>query len=200
MAVVGATARHGALGRTILENLLRAELPGPVYPVSRSRQTVCSVPAYPDVREIPGEVDLAVIVVPAAEVPGAVAACGEKGVKGLVIITAGFKEIGGEGLALEREVAALCARHGMRAIGPNCMGILNTDPEARLNASFARTRPAAGSLAFMSQSGALGDAILSYAPELNLGISMFASIGNKMDVDNNDLLAYWKATRAPRSS
>ncbi|MDF1565116.1 MAG: acetate--CoA ligase family protein [Deltaproteobacteria bacterium] len=191
VALVGATARQGAIGRKVMENLLGEEFAGPVYAVNPRGGVVLCQPAFRSVKQLPEAVDLVIIAVPAAQVLEVVKECGKKGVKGIVIITAGFKEVGGKGLALEAQIREVVRKHGMRAIGPNCMGILNTDPEVRLNASFARARPSSGNVAFMSQSGALGDAILSYAPEMGVGISMFASMGNKMDVSGNDLLEYW---------
>jgi acetyl coenzyme A synthetase (ADP forming)-like protein len=192
VAVIGASRRRDSIGGAILHNLLNQPFQGPVYPVNPNATHVQSVPAYPSVEAIPGEVDLAVIVVPAAHVLEAAEACGRKGVKALVVISAGFKEIGGEGRKREEQLRNLARDYGMRMVGPNCLGILNTDPSVMLNATFAPVQPPQGRIAFSSQSGALGLAILDYARELNLGISHFVSVGNKADVSGNDLLEYWE--------
>jgi acetyl coenzyme A synthetase (ADP forming)-like protein len=192
IAVIGASRRRDSIGGAILRNLIEQEFQGPVYPVHREASYVQSVPAYPTVEAIPGPVDLAVVVVPAAHVLEAVDACGRKGVRALVVISAGFKEVGPEGRALETELRETVRRYGMRLVGPNCLGILNTDPNVRMNATFAPVQPPAGRVAFSSQSGALGLAILDYARELNLGISQFVSVGNKADVSGNDLIEFWE--------
>ncbi len=192
MAVIGASRRRDAIGGAILHNLLEQGFQGPVYPVNPTAAHVQAVPAYASVEQIPGPVDLAVIVIPAAHVLEAVEACGRKGVKALVVISAGFKEIGAEGAKLEVQLREAVRRHGMRLVGPNCLGILNTDPAVSMNATFAPVQPPAGRIAFSSQSGALGLAILDYARELNLGISQFVSVGNKADVSGNDLIEFWE--------
>ena len=191
IAVVGASRRRDSIGGAVLRNLLEQEFQGPVYPVHRDAAYVQSVAAYATVEEIPGPVDLAIIVVPAAGVLETVEACGKKGVRALVVISAGFKEVGPEGRERERVLLETVRRYGMRLIGPNCLGILNTDPGVRMNATFAPLQPPAGRVAFSSQSGALGLAILDYARELNLGISQFVSVGNKADVSGNDLIEFW---------
>ena len=191
IAVIGASRRRDSIGGAILRNLLEQEFQGPVYPVHREASYVQSVPAYPTVEAIPGEVDLAIIVVPAAHVLETVEACGRKGVRALVVISAGFKEVGPEGRERETALREVVRRHGMRLVGPNCLGILNTDPGVRMNATFAPVQPPPGRVAFSSQSGALGLAILDYARELNLGISQFVSVGNKADVSGNDLIEFW---------
>ena len=188
IAVVGATGRAGSIGREVLKNLVASGFTGKVFPVNRARDVVLSMKAYKRVSEIPDAVDLAVIVVPKAAVPGVVSDCGKKGVRGLVIVTAGFREVGGAGAVLEQQLARELARYGMRAVGPNCMGVIHTDPDVRMNASFARISPPPGNVAFLSQSGALGEAILGRAAELGLGISLFASLGNQTDVTATDLL------------
>jgi len=188
VAVVGASSRVGSIGREVLKNLVAGDFAGKVFPVNSARDVVLAMKAYRRVSDIPDPVDLAVIVVPKAEVPRVIADCGRKGVGGVVIVTAGFREVGGDGVELERRVAALLTRHRMRAIGPNCMGVIHTDPDVRLNASFARVSPPAGNVAFLSQSGALGEAILGNAAERGLGISVFASLGNQVDVTASDML------------
>lgn len=191
VAVVGASRERGSIGRELLQNLLAFDFQGPVYPVNPGARAIHGIRCWPSVSEIPDPVDLAVIVVPRQKVLDIVRDCARKGVKGLVIITAGFREVGGEGAELEAELAALVRGSGMRMVGPNCMGIINTDPEIRLDASFAATLPLPGNVAFASQSGALGEAILATARNLGLGLSQFVSLGNKTDVSGNDLLAWW---------
>jgi len=192
VAVIGASRRRDAIGGAILHNLLEQGFQGPVYPVNPSSTHVQSVASYPDIESIPGPVDLAIIVVPAAHVLEAVEACGKKGVRALVVISAGFKETGADGVKRETELRAIVRKHGMRLVGQNCLGILNTDPKVSMNATFAPVEPPAGRVAFSSQSGALGLAILAYARELNLGISQFVSVGNKADVSTNDLIEFWE--------
>ena len=191
VAVIGASRRRDSIGGAILHNLLEQGFQGPVYPVNPSASHVQSVASYPSVEAIPGEVDLAVVVVPAAHVHETVEACGRKGVKALVVISAGFKEVGAEGAKREADLRALVKQHKMRLVGPNCLGILNTDPRVGMNATFAPVEPPPGRVAFSSQSGALGLAILDYARQLNLGISQFVSVGNKADVSGNDLIEFW---------
>lgn len=191
VAVVGASGRRGTIGAEILHNLLRNGFRGPVYPVNPTAIAVQSVRAWPDVRAIPDPVDLAVVVVPQPQVLGVVDACLEKGVRGLLVITAGFKETGPEGAELEREIARRVRVAGARMVGPNCLGIVTTDADTRLDATFAPTFPPAGTVSVASQSGALGVAMLDDAAELNVGIRDFVSIGNKADVSGNDLLAWW---------
>ena len=193
VAVIGASRRPLSIGREILHNLLAFGFQGPVFPVNRRAESVHSLKAWRSIGSVPGPVDLAVVVVPRAEVLGVVRACARKGVRGLVVITAGFRESGPEGAALERRLFAAVRRHRMRLVGPNCMGVLNTDPAIRLNASFAAAWPLPGRIGFMSQSGALGEAILATAAELGLGIARFVSLGNKTDVSGNDLLEHWAA-------
>lgn len=191
VAVIGASRREGSIGRQVVANLIGGGFQGPVYPVNPKAEVVLSVPAFASVNAIPGPVDLAVIVVPPDAALRVAAQCGRKGVKGLVVITAGFREIGGIGVRREEQLRAIADRHGMRVIGPNCMGIINTEPAFACNASFAATPPPAGSVAMVSQSGALGEAILADAAQAGLGVAMFASVGNRADVTAADLLAYW---------
>jgi acetyl coenzyme A synthetase (ADP forming)-like protein len=191
IAVIGASRTPNTIGYKILDNLVRHGFQGAVYPVNPQAQAVHSIRAYPSVAAIPDPVDLAVIAVPKQHVPLAVKACGEKGVGGVVIITAGFREVGGEGIEREKEVLEIARSYGMRMVGPNCMGVLNTEPEFSLNATFAPTMPPPGPVAFMSQSGAMGVTILDYAAEYGIGISHFVSAGNKADISGNDLLEYW---------
>ena len=192
VAVIGASRRPGSIGAAIFRNLLAKGFEGPVYPVNPSARVVQSVLAYATIGDIPGDVDLAVIAIPARQVLAAIEDCGKKGVRGVVVITAGFKETGPEGA--EREVALRDAarKYGMRMVGPNCLGVLNTEQSVHLDATFAPAWPPAGPVAFSSQSGALGLAILETAGALGLGMSHFASVGNKADVSGNDLIEYWE--------
>ena len=191
VAVIGASKRPLQIGHQIVRNLVEGGFTGPVYPVNPRASVVRSMHCHPKVSAIPGEVDLALIVVPAALVLEAARDCGEKGVRAIVCITAGFSEVGGEGLERQRELVEVCREYGMRLIGPNCMGVLNTAEEFAMNASFADAQPTRGEAAFLSQSGALGAVILADAKSLGLGISMFASVGNRADVSPSDLLEYW---------
>lgn len=191
IAVIGASRKPNTIGYQILENLVRHGFAGPVYPVNPTATAVHSIRAYPSVEAIPDEVDLALIVVPKQHVVGAAEACGRKGVKGLVVISAGFAEVGGSGVDRQRELMEIVRRYGMRLVGPNCMGVLNTAPDRSMNATFAPNMPPAGPVAFMSQSGAMGVTILDYAKEYGIGISQFVSVGNKPDVSGNDLIQYW---------
>src|SRR5689334_10853807 len=196
VAVIGASRKHNSIGGVIFRNLLSYGFRGPVYPVNPSASVIESVPAYTSVENIPGAVDLAIIVVPAKGVVAAAESCGRKGVKALIVISAGFSEIGAEGQASQRELLRVCRAYGMRLIGPNCMGILNTDSNVRLDATFAPSVPPSGRVGFSSQSGALGLAIMEYANSLGLGISTFVSVGNKADISGNDLLRYWESDDA----
>lgn len=192
IAVIGASRKKGHLARELLHNIVAYEFEGKVFPVNPRSDVVHSIKCYPSVTDVPDDVDLAVLVVPRDHVLAAAEECGRKGVKGLVVISSGFREIGKEGVERERQLLEVLRRHGMRMIGPNCMGIINTDPEVRMNATFAPSPPARGKIGFLSQSGAMGVAILESANRLGLGISMFASMGNKADVSGNDLLRYWE--------
>ncbi|HSG06863.1 MAG TPA: acetate--CoA ligase family protein [Longimicrobiales bacterium] len=191
IAVVGASRRSNTIGYQIVDNLLRHGYTGVIYPVNPNAAAVHSIAAYPSVGDIPGAVDLAVIVVPKDGVLEVVEQCGAKGVKALVVISAGFKEVGGAGVAMEATLAERVRALGMRLVGPNCMGILSTDPAFSMNATFAPTMPPAGPMSFLSQSGAMGVTILDYAAEYGIGIHHFASVGNKADVSGNDLVEYW---------
>ncbi len=197
IAVIGANRHRGTIGGEIFHNLLLSEFNGPVYPVNPSAPVIQSVPGYPDIKSIPGPVDLAVISVPAARVVAVASECAEKGVKALVVISAGFSEEGPEGRLRQAELTRICSESGMRLVGPNCMGAINTSPEVRMNATFAPTMPWPGTIGFLSQSGALGLAIIESTRSLGLGLSSFISVGNKADISGNDLLSYWD--RDPRT-
>lgn len=193
VAVIGASRQRGTIGGEILHNLLSYGFKGPVYPVNPAAKVIENVESYPSVEEVPGPVDLAVIVVPAAKVVEVAKACARKGVKALVVISAGFSETGAEGKARQAELMSVCRSAGMRLIGPNCMGIANTNPAVLLDATFAPGIPPRGRVGFSSQSGALGLAIVEFANSLGLGISTFVSVGNKADISGNDLLRYWES-------
>ncbi len=190
VAVVGASTRRGTVGNDIFRNLLLNELNGSVYPVNPKASHVLGVHCYGSLEEIPGEVDMAVVIVPAKAVLGVTDQAIAKGVKALVVISAGFKEIGHEGAELEDRLREKVRAAGVPLIGPNCLGVINTDPEVRMNAAFGRKMPSAGNLAFISQSGALCTSVLDYAEERHMGFSKFVSFGNKADVNEIDLLDY----------
>ena len=186
-ALVGATEREGVVGRIALENLLRSKL-RKVFPVNPNRKKVLEVDAYPDIASVPEHVDLAVIATPARSVPHVVEQCGSAGVDGVVIISAGFKEIGEEGIRLEAEIEGTRKKYGMRIIGPNCVGFMR--PRIGLNATFLKGDPPSGNIAFISQSGALGSAILDWAVSAGIGFSLFGSVGSMLDVDFGDLIDF----------
>jgi acetate---CoA ligase (ADP-forming) len=188
VAVIGASAKPQSLGRAVFSNLLFAGYDGCVYPVNAKAKNVLGVRAYPNVMDIPDEVDLAVVLVPAGFVPQVLKDAGRKGCKGAIVISAGFKEIGGSGIELERQLKAVAQEHGIAVVGPNCFGVINTDPAVSLNATFSRSFPLGGKIAFISQSGAVGVAALEYAAAEKIGFSKFISIGNKADLDENDVL------------
>ena len=192
VAVVGASRRRGTVAGELFHNLLAGGFSGPVYPVNPNTAVVQSVLAYKTIGEVPGPVDLAVLVVPAPAVVRAARECAAKGVRALVVISAGFAETGPEGAERQAQLLRVCRDAGMRLIGPNCLGILNTDPDVSLDATFGPTVPLPGRVGFMSQSGALGLAIVDYANALGLGLSSFVSVGNKADISGNDLLNYWE--------
>lgn len=191
VAVIGASRERGTISGEVLHNLLSYGFVGAVLPVNPKAAVVQSIVAYPTVEAVPGPVDLAVIVVPAARVLATAEACGRKGVRALVVISAGFSETDADGRARQEALVRICRQAGMRLIGPNCMGILNTDPAVRLNATFAPVPPPAGRVGFLSQSGALGLTVMDHARVLGLGLSTFVSVGNKADISGNDLLRYW---------
>jgi len=192
IAVIGASTQKGSIGWQLLNNLVEYEFNGKLFPVNPKATVLHSMKCYPSVLDIPDEVDCAILVVPKELVLKAVDQCGQKGIKGMVIITAGFKETGPNGAELEKKLGEKIVQYGMRMVGPNCFGVINTDPQVRMNATFGKTQPLPGKIGFMSQSGALGEAILYYAEQLKIGFSMFASVGNKTNVSGNDLLEYWE--------
>jgi acetyl coenzyme A synthetase (ADP forming)-like protein len=193
VAVVGASRRRGSVGAEVFHNLAAGGFPGRVVPVNCRATAVDGSTAYASLRDVPGDIDLVVIAVPAPAVAAVVDDCIGKRVGAIVVISAGFAETGGAGRALEDAIRDRVRAAGIRMVGPNCMGVLNTDPAFHLNASFSPVFPPPGTIAFSSQSGALGLAILEQARQLNLGLSAFVSVGNKADVSANDLLEYWEA-------
>ncbi|MEA2683100.1 MAG: hypothetical protein QOK05_1428 [Chloroflexota bacterium] len=188
VAVIGASNNRGRIAAEVFHNIVSTGFPGPIYPVNPSSAQVQSIPAYGSVLDIHGDVDLAVVVVPAAAVMDVVRDCGAKRVHSLVVISSGFAETGPGGVRLQEELVDEVRRYGIRLVGPNCMGIINTAPDVLLNATFVPRFPKAGSIAFMSQSGGLGLAIIDVASRLGLGLSYFLSVGNKADFSGNDLL------------
>jgi acyl-CoA synthetase (NDP forming)/GNAT superfamily N-acetyltransferase len=201
VAVVGASNDEGKIGHAVFQNLLRMGLRGPLYPINPDAAHVGGVRAYPTLLDVPDDIDLVVVVVPAPAVSGVVEHCAARGVRGLVVISGGYGERGDDaeravGLAAQRGLVAAARANGMRVVGPNCLGIVNTDPEVHLNASLAPLPPLAGRAGFFCQSGALGVAVLGEAARRGLGVSTFVSAGNRADVSGNDLLQYWETDAA----
>lgn len=198
VAVIGASREPGTIGQLLFRCIMENRFSGVVYPINPNAEAVMSVKAYPSVLDVPGDVDLALIAVPAPLVVKVTDECGRKGVRGIVVISDGFKERGGEGIQREQQLREIALGHGMRIVGPNCMGIINTDLSTNLNASFSLVYPPPGNVAFLSQSGALGLSILEYANNLNIGISTFVSVGNRADISSNDMLQYWEQDKATK--
>ena len=192
VAVIGASRSPLQIGHQITANLIAHGFTGSVFPVNPSATSICSVKAYPSILATPDPVDLAVIVVPKHLVLGVAEECASVGVRGLVVITAGFREVGEQGAERERVLVELVRAHGMRMVGPNCLGVMNVDPAFSLNATFAPVMPPFGSAALVSQSGAMGVNVLDYAREYQIGLAQFVSVGNKPDVSGNDLLLQWE--------
>lgn len=190
VAVIGASATIDSVGNSIFSNILQSHFHGAVYPVNSKYSNIMSVKAYDVVSSIPGLIDLAIICVPKNVVEKVIKQCAEKAVKGIVIITAGFKEIGEDGEKLENKLVAIANKHNIALLGPNVLGIINTQKEISLNANFALKMPRSGNVAIISQSGAIGVAALDYAHQHDLGISKFVSIGNKAVIDESDVLEY----------
>jgi len=188
VAVIGASEREGSVGRTLLWNLIRSPFGGTVFPVNPQRPSILGIKSYPNIAAVPEVVDLAVIATPAATVPQVIQECVAAGVKGAIIVSAGFKEVGEAGLILEQQVLMEARQGGMRIIGPNCLGLMN--PRLGLNATFAGTIARPGNVAFLSQSGALCTSILDWSLGENVGFSAFVSIGSMLDVGWGDLIEY----------
>jgi acetyl coenzyme A synthetase (ADP forming)-like protein len=192
IAVIGASRQSNSIGWQIVDNLLRYGFQGAIYPINPKADVIHSIPAFPSVAAVGRPVDLAVITVPKEHVLAVVRESVAAGVRGLVVISAGFKEVGGAGIQREQELLAAIAGTGIRLIGPNCMGVMNTASDVQMNATFAQTMPPPGPVAFMSQSGAMGLSILDYAAAYGIGFSSFVSAGNKANVSGNDMLEYWE--------
>jgi acetyltransferase len=189
VAVIGASKEKGKVGRAVLDNLV-AGFGGRIYPINPKADEIDGLKCYRSVLDVPGEIDLAVVVIPAKLVPGAVKECGEKGIRYLVIISAGFKEVGPEGARLENEVKTIAKQYGIRIVGPNCLGIINTI--SKCNASFARGMPPRGNVSIITQSGALGTAILDWSEMTDVGFVNFVSLGNKADLNEIDFMQAWE--------
>jgi acetyl coenzyme A synthetase (ADP forming)-like protein len=192
IAVIGASRTPNTIGNEIVSNLVHYGFTGTVFPVNPKADSINTLKAYPTIGAVPDKVDMAVITVPKQHVLGVARECGEAGVPGLTVISAGFREVGGEGVARERQLMEVVRKYGMRMVGPNCMGVLNADPALSMNATFAPSMPPFGRAAFVSQSGAMGLSVLDYAKEYGIGINQFVSMGNKPDVSGNDLLLHWE--------
>jgi acetate---CoA ligase (ADP-forming) len=192
VAVIGASNKKGSIGQLVFQSMITGGFSGVVYPVTPSSSSVMAVRSYPSVLEVPDEIDLAIIAVPGSQVVKVADECGRKKVKGLIVISDGFRERGAEGIARELDLRETAFGYGMRIVGPNCMGLINTDPQVRLNASFALIFPPHGDLAFITQSGALGLGILKYAKEAGIGFSSYISVGNRADIAAADMLQYWE--------
>jgi len=192
VAVVGAGRHRGTIGGEVLHNVLSSHFHGPVYAVNPAAQTVQGLRAYPTVNAIGEQVDLAVVVVPADQVVAVARDCAQAGVRALLVISSGFAETGAQGALRQHELLEVCRHAGIRIVGPNCLGVINTSPEIGLNATFAPRSALAGSVGFMSQSGGVGIAIIEAASRLGLGLSSFVAVGNKADLSGNDMLSYWE--------
>jgi acetate---CoA ligase (ADP-forming) len=192
IAVIGASRRRVSVGGAVVRKLVAGAFTGPIYPINPHARTIAGRRAYASISDVPGPVDLAVIALPAPLVMEAARACAPKGVRVLVVLSAGFGEDGPDGVARQAELLGVCRETGMRLVGPNCLGVLNTAPAVRMNATFAPGRPPAGRIAFASQSGAYGIAALNHAERWGLGLSSFVSLGNKADLSGNDFLRFWE--------
>jgi acetyltransferase len=190
IAVVGASTKPHTVGNDLVQNLIAHKFTGSIYPVNPKAPDILGLKAYPSLTALPEPVELIAVAVPAAAVLGVVEQAKSIGVKAMVLLSAGFKETGAEGLALERQLTQAVREAGIALVGPNCLGVINADPKIRLNATFARKMPQHGKLAFISQSGALCTSVLDYAEERQIGFSKFVSFGNKADVNEVDLLSY----------
>ncbi len=191
IAVIGASSKESTLSYELVNNLVKYGYKGCIYPVNPKAASVHSIKAYPNVKNIQDEVDLAVIMVPKELVLDTIDDCYRKKISSVVVITAGFKETGKDGVSLEKELTAKIKKYKMRLIGPNCMGLINTNPAVKLNCTFVQGTPIAGGIGFISQSGALGAAVLKTVQQNDIGLAQFISIGNKADVSGNTILDYW---------
>ena len=191
VAIIGASNTPGKVGHDIFANILSGRYQGTLYPVNPKAKSILSVKAYPSITDIPDRVDLGIIILPPQASLAAVEEGIKKGIKGFVIVSSGFREVGGEGLVIEEKIVSACRAAGVRLVGPNCLGVINPIPTVSLNASFSGRMPAPGNISFISQSGALCTAVLDFAADRDIGFSKFISIGNKADVDELDLLQYF---------
>lgn len=192
IAVIGASTKPKTIGSELMQRLRDYKFTGDVYPVNPKADVIEGFKAYSTVLDIPGEVDFAVIIIPQKFVLEALDQCNQKGIKGICIISAGFKEAGHEGAEAEKELLAKLQEYGMRCVGPNCLGVLNTHPDIRMDATFAEALPERGNIGFVSQSGALGGGILNILKDLNVGFAQFISIGNQADINAETALEYWE--------
>jgi len=192
IAIIGASRQQGSVGQSLLANIIDSRFQGIAYPVNPRAKGILGIKCYARVMDIPDEVDLAVIIVPSRFVSGILEECAKKHIKGAIVISAGFKEIGGEGIELEKKVQQIIQKYDISLVGPNCLGVINTDPELSMNATFGTQMSKEGNIAFISQSGALCVAVLDYAKESNIGFSKFISMGNKAGLTENELLLYLK--------
>lgn len=192
IAVIGASTKEKTIGSEMMQRLRDYKFQGEIYPINPKAQQIEGFKAYPSVLDVPGDIDLAVLIIPKQFVLDTLAQCNEKGIKGICIISSGFKETGKEGAELELEVAAKLKEYGMRCVGPNCLGLINTNDNVRLDATFAEALPVKGDIAFVSQSGALGGGILNILGDLNVGFAQFVSIGNQADINAETMLEYWE--------
>jgi acetate---CoA ligase (ADP-forming) len=192
VVVVGASRRRGTVGGELLNNIVEAGFAGSVHAVNEHGGRIHGIDAYRSVSDLPAPVDLAVIAVPAPRVVPVARECVAAGARALVVISAGFAEVGGDGAERQRELLELCRSSGVRLVGPNCLGVLSTQPDVRLNATFMPQQAIPGAIAFLSQSGGLGIAIIEAAARLGIGLSSFVSVGNKADLSGNDFLQYWE--------
>jgi len=190
VAVIGASTTPGKVGHDIFVNILKGGFTGTLYPVNPSARSISSVRAYASIKEVPDQIDLGIVILPPQPALQSIQDAVARGVKGIVIVSAGFREVGPEGREIEDRIVSVCREAGVRLIGPNCLGVINPLPAIRLNASFSARMPKAGNISFISQSGALCTAVLDFAADRNFGFSKFISIGNKADVDELDLLRY----------
>jgi acetyl coenzyme A synthetase (ADP forming)-like protein len=193
VAVIGASQRPGSIGAALFHNLLSTGFTGRIYPVNRRATDIEGLRAYPSILDIREDVELALIAVPAAAVVDVAGHCAQKGVRSLVVISAGFAESGATGVELQAQLLDICRRSGMRLVGPNCMGVINTSPSVNLDATFAPDKPVRGRIGFLSQSGGLGIAVMARAQALGSGVSSFVSVGNKADISGNDLIQFWES-------
>ncbi len=192
IAVIGASRQEGSVGHSLLSNLIDSRFQGIVHPVNPKAKGILGIKCYPSVLAIPDDIDLAVVLVPAPIVASILEECGQKKIKGVITISAGFKEIGGKGIELEHRIQDIIRQYDLSLVGPNCLGVINTSPDSSMNATFGTQMPLEGNIGFLSQSGALCVAVLDYAKESNIGFSKFISMGNKAGVNENELLRYLK--------